>query len=48
MACNCGKNKKQYFVNHPDGKTTQVGSLSEAITVARRTGGSYERRRVAS
>lgn len=48
MPCNCGKNKKAYFVNHPNGSQTQVGSLSEAITVSRRVGGSYERKRIAS
>jgi hypothetical protein len=30
-------------VNYPDGKQTKVASLSEAITVARRVGGTYSR-----
>ena len=47
MACGCkGGGKTAYFVNYPDGKVTQVGSLSEAMTVARRVGGTYQKRKV--
>lgn len=44
MGCGCGKGKKMgYQVNYPDGRTTKVKSLSEAITAARRGGGTYQR-----
>lgn len=47
MGCNCGKNKGAlgYVVNKPDGTKSKVKTLQEAISVARRVGGTYARAR---
>jgi hypothetical protein len=47
MGCNCGKGKTNqgYVVNKPDGTKSKVKSLQEAISVARRSGGTYQRAR---
>lgn len=43
--CNCGgrKGKSGYQVNYPDGRSTKVATISEAISAARRVGGTYQR-----
>lgn len=41
MGCNCGK-KKAYEVTRADGTTATVASLTEAMTMVRRLGGSYK------
>lgn len=41
MGCNCGK-KKAYEVTRADGTTVVVNSLTEAMTMTRRLGGTYK------
>ena len=41
MACNCGK-KKQYLVTTKAGRQETVASLSAAMTIIRKEGGSYQ------
>ena len=44
MPCNCGKNKGAgYVVTKSDGTKVTVASLGEAISVARQSGGTYQR-----
>lgn len=44
MGCNCGKKKAGgYTVIRPDGTKATVASLSEAVSEARRSGGTYQR-----
>jgi hypothetical protein len=44
VGCACGKNRALgYIVNKPDGTKSKVRTLQEAITVARRVGGTYQR-----
>lgn len=44
MGC-CGGNRglASYTITYPDGKTTTVTTLTQAISVARRVGGTYKK-----
>lgn len=42
MACGCGGKKTQYEVTRGDGTKTTVASLTEAMTMIRRNGGTYK------
>ena len=47
MACGCGKKsngkKPSWTVTAADGTKTTVHSLTDAMTTARKTGGTYQR-----
>jgi hypothetical protein len=42
MACGCQKQKRVYVVTKGDGTTAETSNLSEAMTMVRRYGGSYQ------
>lgn len=42
MGCGCGKTKRVYVVTTKAGSRREVDSLSAAISVVRKEGGSYE------
>ena len=41
MACGCNK-KKVYVVTQGNGETVEVTTLTQAMTLARKTGGHYQ------